>query len=137
MYFYLINQDGAVLEYGTHNELMSTDGLYHTLVMAQLGEKEQTESHDYFSGGEALGTGYLKFSLIHLFSIIIIIKIFSVIFFYFISAGSCEALHSSFEEKKQYRKRRSLSLSFASLEDPDLDRLSKEANEVRFCVTFH
>ena len=42
-------------------------------------------------------------------------------------------LHSSFGERKQhYWKHRSLSLSLASLDDPELDRLSKEAYEVDF-----
>lgn len=97
-------KDGAIEEYGTHKELMSKEGLYHHLVMAQMGEKEAVR-HDYSSGGEALGV------------------------------MSSDALQSSFSDKK-YRKRRSLSLSLASLEDPELDRLAKEAEETDVTENF-
>ncbi|XP_026274262.1 ATP-dependent translocase ABCB1-like isoform X2 [Frankliniella occidentalis] len=89
-------KNGAIEEFGTHKELMSREGLYHNLVMAQMSDKNAAP-HDYSSGGEALGTG----------------------------GESYEAIQSSVEKK--FRKRRSLSLSLASLDDPELDRLAKEA----------
>ncbi|XP_034242655.1 ATP-dependent translocase ABCB1-like isoform X2 [Thrips palmi] len=92
-------KDGAIEEYGTHADLMSKEGLYHHLVMTQLGEKESVRN-DYSSGGEALGA----------------------------ATESCDGTQTPTREKR-YNKRRSLSLSLASLEDPELDRLAKEADE--------
>ena len=46
---------------------MSKEGLYHTLVMAQMGQKEV--EHEYSSGGEALGAGYIIIFYFHLFLI--------------------------------------------------------------------
>lgn len=92
-------KDGAIEEYGTHTDLMSKEGLYYHLVMAQMGDKESVKN-EYSSGGEALGGG----------------------------TDSCDGMQISNREKK-LRKRRSLSLSLASLEDPELDRLATESEE--------
>lgn len=60
-------------------------------------------------------------------------------FYFFISFNcrteSCDGIQTSTREKK-FKKRRSLSLSLASLDDPELDRLAKEADEVSASVYF-